>query len=391
MRYVILLVPLIALLALACNGGGDAEPTATATPEPGATVTPMPEASPTQEPTTGTIVFFRGSDLWIASPDGESMPPRAITSGSLGTRYVGFVRGLDGEIDLYYARQLTEATETEPMVEFSLSRVALQGGTPEELLRLSQGCCGSVSPDGEHFIYSEMRSLWLLDLASGESSRLLEGGACVLDSAADCDGYGAPQWSPDGEVVMVREGLYEKMLNILLNPFESPIDVTEVGHGYGRPAWSPDGERLCSWGRGFFDAANLDVHSIATGETTDILAQLPIPTLAKSPKFYVDADLFGCAWSPDGRLAVGYSEDLVGPGRIAILDSAFSIIVESDTIEDLSTIVAWLPDGSGVVYNRRDRLESDITVGLRPPGLFDLQRGIVDLPFEADLVVGVIP
>ena len=43
MRYVILLVPLLALLALACNGGGEAQPTATAEPE--ATATP-PAISP---------------------------------------------------------------------------------------------------------------------------------------------------------------------------------------------------------------------------------------------------------------------------------------------------------------------------------------------------------
>lgn len=40
MRYVILLVPLLALFALACNGGGEAQPTATA--EPDATATAVP-------------------------------------------------------------------------------------------------------------------------------------------------------------------------------------------------------------------------------------------------------------------------------------------------------------------------------------------------------------
>ena len=211
MRYGIVLVPLLALLALACNGGGEAQPTATAEPE--ATATPAPEASPTREPTSGTLVFLRGPDLWVASLDGESVPPRAITSGSLGARYVGFVRRPDGEIDLYYARQLTEATETERVVEFSLSRVALQGGTPEELLRFpssyalgvfSYTFVGSVSPDGEHVVYTDVYDLSLLDLATGESSRLIESGTCALDSYSECYGYTEPQWSPDGDVVMVH-------------------------------------------------------------------------------------------------------------------------------------------------------------------------------------------
>ena len=182
---------------------------------------------------------------------------------------------------------------------------------------------------------------------------------------------------------MVSKFLHgERARTILLNPFESPIDATEAGYGIGRPAWSPDGERLCSWGSAGDSPANLDVHNISTGETTDILAQLLMPT----PKGDYLGNVFGCAWSADGRLAVGYAEDIVSPARIAILDSAFNVIVESDTIEDYTTVVAWLPDGSGVVFNRQDP-----EAGPLPPRLFDLQRGIVDLPFEADLVVGVIP
>ena len=392
MRYVILLVPLLGLLALACNGGGEAQPTATA--EPDATATPAPEASPTREPTAGTIVFLRGPDLWVASLDGESVPPRAITLGSLGARYVGFARGPDGEIDLYYTRQLTEATETERVVEFSLSRVALQGGTPEELLRFSSfafvafsySFLGSVSPDGEHVVYTDVYDLSLLDLATGESSRLLESGTCALESYSECYGYTEPQWSPDGDVVMVKEILWEEARTILMNPFESPIDATEAGYGFGRPEWSPDGERLCIWEGVGLDAARIGVHSISTGETTDILAQLPMPT----PVGYFQGDVFGCAWSADGQLAVGYAEDFGGPGRIAILDSTFSVIAQSDTIENLDAVVAWLPDGSGVVYNRHLQGESQ-EAAQRPPGLFDLQRGIVDLPFEADLVLGVLP
>ena len=37
MRYAFLLVPLLALFALACNGGGEAQPTATAEPDATAT------------------------------------------------------------------------------------------------------------------------------------------------------------------------------------------------------------------------------------------------------------------------------------------------------------------------------------------------------------------
>ena len=58
---------------------------------------------------------------------------------------------------------------------------------------------------------------------------------------------------------------------------------------------------------------------------------------------------------------------------------------------DLSRVIAWLPDGSGMIFNRAPRIESWRSLRSFPPGVFDLERGIVDLPFEADRVLAVIP
>ncbi len=40
-----------------------------------------------------------------------------------------------------------------------------------------------------------------------------------------------------------------------------------------------------------------------------------------------------------------------GSGGIAILDDEFNVVKESAPIEKLFDVVAWLPDGSGVVFN----------------------------------------
>ena len=61
MRYAFLLVPLVALFALACGGGEEAQPT---------TTTPPP--SPTQEATAQTLAFFRNDDIWLIDADGNN-------------------------------------------------------------------------------------------------------------------------------------------------------------------------------------------------------------------------------------------------------------------------------------------------------------------------------
>ena len=84
MRYVILLVPLLALLTLACNGGGEAQPTATQSPavlEPTAT---QIAAEPTLAVETGGMqgfrVFARLIEQAIAEKDSQFFVERAVLS-----------------------------------------------------------------------------------------------------------------------------------------------------------------------------------------------------------------------------------------------------------------------------------------------------------------------
>ena len=395
-----LLIASIALLALACNGsGGTPPPTlgpeATVPPSPSATIGPAP--LPTLAPTTGTLVYLRGNDLWVASLDGgQALPPRAITTGSLGTVYAGFASRPDGGVDLYYLSQLSERRgppDIRSVADFGLYRVALAEGTPEELLRFSgrtSSASAAVSLDGEHLVYADDVGLALLHRASGERTRLIEHETCAVDPephGRGCFDYRNPLWLPGRDVVMVRQLLYEFAFLVLFNPFESPIDATVITTGTGTGAWTTDSERMCTWTSFGLGDALIRVERPATGETTDIFAKLPLPD--PGPSTYQNAN--GCAWSNDGRLAAGYTEDLDVPGRIAILDNTYAVVEEGDPIMDLSRVIAWLPDGSGMIFNRAPRIESQRSLRSFPPGVFDLERGIVDLPFEADWVLGVIP
>lgn len=400
------LIASVALIAIACTSGGEPQPTATpeteatATPEstlpPSPTATIKPAPLPTLAPTDGTLVYLRGTDLWVASLDGESVPPRAITTDSINAGYAGYVRREDGGIDLYYLSQLTEKRgppDIRSVADFGLYRVPLAGGTPEELLRFTSrtsSASAAVSPDGEHLVYADDVGLALFQRASGERTRLIEHETCAVDPepyGRGCFDYRNPLWLPGRDVIMVRQLLYEFAFLVLFNPFESPIDATVITTGTGTGRWTTDGERMCTWTSYGLGDALIRVEHAATGETIDIFAKLPLPE--PGPSTYQNAN--GCAWSNDGRLAAGYTEDLDIPGRIAIFDNAYAIGEESDPIMDLSRVIAWLPDGSGMIFNRAPRIESWRSLRSFPPGVFDLERGIVDLPFEADQVLDVIP
>ncbi len=84
MRYVILLVPLLALLALACNGGGEAQPTATQSPAVLEPTTTQTAAEPTLAVETGGIqgfrVFARLIEQAIAEKDSQFFVERAVLS-----------------------------------------------------------------------------------------------------------------------------------------------------------------------------------------------------------------------------------------------------------------------------------------------------------------------
>lgn len=399
MRYLIPFILLLAVVSFACGDEDKQVLAPTATVEPEATATAEPEAS------SGVLVYLRGTDLWVASLDGESVPPRQVTSDGYLAEFAGFVRKPDGAIDLYYTSLATDLTQVTPpsTVETGVYRVALDGGTPKVVFRFSSGETdaidqilspgeASVSPDGTYIMYGDVDGLSLF-FSSGEGGgQLLENGKCEVppDPIEECWNYGSPQWAPAGDLVAVKKGLYEGSQIILVDPFASPLGVTEIGYVFGGPRWSPDAQRLCMWDSvGLNEAASL-VYDIATGETIDILAKLPLAT--PGPEGDTPAPSpFGCAWSEDGRLAVGYTRDLgKQPEQIAVLDEDFDVQTISEPAA-MSELAGWLPDGSGVVFNHWTYSADGTQVLPEPARVFDFDRGIVELPVEADRVLGIIP
>ena len=342
-------------------------------------------------PTSGTLVYLRGHDLWLAALAG-SPPPRAITSGAFGAGYAGYVRRSDGDIDLYYVTQLSDGRNegNAYIADFALYRLDLDGGGPEELTRfvnkpLEPGLPthAAVSPDGHYVLYSDKDGLVLINQQTGQTTRALTNPPCN----EKCTAYMFPQWSSRFDRVKVTQVLYEGAREQIVDPLASPPTVIDTGHGGWLSDLSPDGTKLCESEFGYGNSGTVLVYDIASAGTKDAAGKLDVPT-PTSPDL-PRVNYLGCSWSSDGRLAFGYSTHGEFPRvGLAIVDGAsFDVPAMSEQIDLLNDVAAWLPDRSGVLFNRGyDRSNQQL-----PPGVYRPGAGVFALPFEADWVLGVIP
>jgi hypothetical protein len=225
----------------------------------------------------------------------------------------------------------------------------------------------------------------LLDLRADSTRRLLTNGP-PCEGPVNCFRYGWPSWSPNGEVARIGKGFWEGGSDKLIHPFAEQIEVQDIPGGASiTPRWSPDGERLCVSENTYSSAGAALVYDLTTGETTDATLDLPLPTPEEEGRLRIDTR--ACVWSASEGLAISFNApDNYIYGAIAIVDSSFNLLHQSDMIENLADVVDWLPDSSGVVYNRWNAQGG----GARQPGIYYPDRGLIELSVQADAVVAVI-
>ena len=151
---------------------------------------------------------INGAGRW--SPDGSRI---AFAGSQIGTT-VG--RSAGGRQDIWVVP--STGWKTEPLVDWSEDVFA-----------------PSWSPDGSKLAFESTRGLeqgstshyiWVVDLASGESTYLIEGHS--------------PEWSPDGEkIVFGDQGLWT-----IPASGGVPTQLRETDDFFSYARWSPDGERL---------------------------------------------------------------------------------------------------------------------------------------------------
>ena len=357
MRYVILLVPLLALLALACNGGGEAQPTATA--EPDATATP--------EPADETLALIRDGDVWLIDADGSD-------ERRLGLSNVESFAWISAdEIDV--------TTGDEPPRHLS---VDLQGNVRE--LPFPAG--GSWSRDGSLYVVPVDQELVVFNRDGSEAARLeveppVEGGdkprLCgvpLFNGEPDRLLFSRPVLSPDNRNVAVAVNCQSRMAAVgnLLTPVtivaldgseQRPVGELQVNVGAAVLDFSADGSRVAAsdsfhisacasaWGLQVSDLAGTEVTAISLAAIEELHQQEPRPDCIRG-------GLVGYDWSPTSNRIVGSFNltvyaDLTGaptPGPfvkglyIVGLDGS----PEEQLVEGPARSPAWSPSGRYIAF-----------------------------------------
>ena len=378
-----------AFVLIACGGDGRDQPALSdVTPQPGRLPTHTPPPTFITSANAGaTLVYLLDDNLWVAPLDGSG-EPRAITSGSFGARYAGYALQPDGGIDFYYLSQLEENRELFDEVEFGVYRVGLEGGEAEELFRFSSDSAhlvgADVAPDGLRIVYADVDALILRDLVSGEETILARSRWILAGDGSyiRTNMLTSPIWSPTGE--QVYSSMFagpDTVVSVIIDLPPRPITVVDIRYPGHRGTWSPDGSQLCLTSGDIYDGG-LTLYDVTSHEQSDVLASGVLPDLIEGQKSSVS----GCAWSEDGRLAAGYTPIEREPHRIFILDEQLALLDQSELFTPSPGVIDWLPDGSGVVVERRNMDGESFSAGIYRPG-----AGIEYLPFEADRVIAVIP
>jgi dipeptidyl aminopeptidase/acylaminoacyl peptidase len=218
----------------------------------------------------------------------------------------------DGEW-VVYARRTIEGREYRKR----LWRVPWRGGRPAQLTHGDFDARPRFSPDGTSLVFLSRRSgksrPWLLPLAGGEPRELAAPDADVSDV----------RWAPDGRRLLLLAGSGEPRFSV-----GDPADP--VARRIDRLPWRLDGAGV-------------------RDESTSIWVT---DTGGRRPKRLTaaDVDVFGAAWSPDGR-RIGFVADLRQEAALLELPQAWSIPANGGRTEPLAELpsevaaLAWSSGG----------------------------------------------
>jgi eukaryotic-like serine/threonine-protein kinase len=207
----------------------------------------------------------------------------------------------------------------------------------------------AISPDGKWLAYvlnNKQESVWLRQLATGSTVQALPPSSTTYNN-------GDLMFSPDGNYLYCVEQpgghgttVLEKVPSLggapeqILSDIASPI------------SFSPDGKQVA-----FIRNSNKNGSSSILLVTADGSKARTLITVQDPATFDYPA---GPAWSPDGkRIAVGFQPDAFShttPETVDVGDGRATPLGDS-TWEELQQI-AWLPDGSGIVFSGTPKGES---------------------------------
>ena len=321
-----ILAALVVLAISACSTGGSpsaggsasAEPSASPDPSTDPSASPVPTSAvpPGEHPATGLafVQFPGGSDdpasqIFVVQSDGSLLQVTGQAGGSIGASRP------------MWSPDRTQIAFGPPKVGFpgvtGQVSVVNADGTGERVM--SEGENPRWSPDGTRLLVSEVddvtsepRSMWIVDVATGELTDLGQGFN--------------PAWLPDGQRISFR-----RMVETSDGSFADAIYLTTLASGeteeFGTESesdvfWAPDGSSVLIHHDGSLTLAEPD------GSGSEPLVSG-----------------FEPAWSPDStRIVFAYDFDENATPILALVD------LDGQTLWSgpLGTSATWSPDGTRI-------------------------------------------
>lgn len=188
----------------------------------------------------------------------------------------------------------------------------LTGGPPRKLTDGPGDTQPAPSPDGKQVAFVRRPvpdapggELWVLDLESGRSKRLVDPAALVPAFDGDRPGVEYPRWSPTGERIAFLKATFGGGGFLLTASADSGMVLAPDKPLFADPdySWSPDGSRI-AWIEGRSDVRPVDVAVLTVGGSSTAIA--------------TDTNAVSVSFDRDGRSVIFANGDATGNAVDAI-------------------------------------------------------------------------
>jgi Tol biopolymer transport system component len=226
-----------------------------------------------------------------------------------------------------------------------------------------------VSPDGQTIVFDMLGDLYTLPIAGGKATRLTSGMAHDMQ----------PRFSPDGKrIVFVSDRSGDDNVWVMSLDGKDTLQLSKgVDNEYLSPEWTPDGDYVVVAKGTPFSGNRLWLYNVHGGHGMQLTGTLPAPTLRQE----------GPAFGPNGRYiwyeqrAGGWQYNAVMPQyQIAIYDRETGTRTTMSSRYGSAFRPALSPDGKWITFGSRH----DAETGLRIRELASGEEKWLAFPIQRD-------
>jgi hypothetical protein len=310
--------------------------TPTDTPTPTVTFTP----SPTPFPLTDFNVYYTGRTSQFAVAALYQMNGDGSNEQMVVENISDITHNATGEF-IAFARSVTYPPDSSNPEEITITEIFFgpandpAAATQITNVRTHNAHSPTISPDGSQIVYVSDQDgddeLWILDISTGQSTRLM------TNDGIDRD----PHWSPDGSRIVFasdRDSPNSTEIFVLNLNDQSVTQLTDVPGSSYAPRWSPDGSRIAYLNDRGGDS---DVYIMdADGQRPFVLTFDDGPAEDRDPDF-----------TPDGRYVAFISNRLDNRFQIYLVNQRGDELIRVTSNDRDVESISFRPEARFLVSN----------------------------------------